>query len=112
MTTVLSSDVYAVSAPLVAGTFTLADVNLVAPFGETSRILSIRRTTVAGTPGTAVVASKIAPTGAGAGAVWGLQVNSQNALDISTYQVSWVNDYSPSQLLTQGGLLANAQFAP
>ena len=112
MTTVLSSKVYGLDVGLVAGTFTLADVNLVAPFGESSRILSIRRLTVAGTPGTAVVAYKVAPTGAGAGAVWGLTVDSQNALDTSTYQVSWVNDYLPSQLLVQGGLLANAQFAP
>ena len=111
MTTVLSSKVYAIDALLVAGTFTLANVNSVLPFGESSRILSIRRVVVAGAPGTPV-AYKVAPTGAGAGAVWGLTVDSSSATDISTYQVSWVNDYIPSQYLTQGGLLVNAQFSP
>lgn len=112
MTSVVSQKVYGLNCSLVAGTFTLANVNSVAPFGESSRILSIRRVASAGTEGTAVVAYKVVPTGAGAGAVWGLTVNSQNALDTSTYLVQWSNSYIQSQLLSASGAGVGAEFAP
>jgi len=80
-------------------------------YKASSRITSVIRRTVGGTAGN-VVARKIAPTGAGVLSLIGLEVFSSSALDTSVYEVQWVNDYIPSQYLTQGGLLANAQFQP
>ena len=78
-------------------------------YNGSSRITSIIRRTAGGTPGVPVVYKK-APTGAGVLSLYGMDIYSSNALDTSVFEVQWVNDYIPSQLLTQGGLLANAQF--
>jgi hypothetical protein len=78
---------------------------------SSSRITSVIRRTVGGTAGN-VVAKKQPPTGAGVSAFTGVAVYSSNVLDTSVYEVQWVNDYIPSQYLTQGGLLAGAQFQP
>ena len=80
-------------------------------YKASSRITSVIRRTVIGTAGN-VVAKKIRPFDAGVDSLTGVAVYSSNALDESEYEVQWVNDYIPSQYLTQGGLLANAQFQP
>lgn len=108
MTSVQSSKVYSLRVTLGAGAYQSA----VANFNGSSRILSLERITV----GAGVVGNPVAfgaqPTGAGAGAQWQLTVYSSANTDVGTYQVNWVNDYIPSQLLTQGGALADAQFSP
>lgn len=109
MTSVLSSKAYALEVTCANGVY----ISGAQPdnFNGSSRITSIRRITVGGTAGVPT-AVKVPPSGAGAGAIWQLAVYSSNALDDSSYEVEWVNDYIPSQLLTQGGALAGAQFAP
>lgn len=109
MTSVLSNpNLYSQRVTLVAG---VGGAPFYPNLNGSSKLLSIRRITVGGTAGTPV-ASKIRPSGAGGTAVWGLEVFSSNALDTSTYDVTWVNNYIPSQYLTQGGALAGAQFSP
>jgi len=108
MTSVVSSKVYATRVTLVAGASTTTPANL----NGSSQLLSIRRITVgAGVNGTPV-ATVVPPSGVGAGAVWGLSVFSSVNTDVGVYEVEWLNEYIPSQLLLQSSLLANAQSPP
>jgi hypothetical protein len=117
MTSVLqSSKVYSVLFTLTTGAgggpfVPDANGNPDPNYKASSRITSVIRRTVIGTAGNAV-ARKIAPTGAGVLSLIGMEIFSSNALDESEYEVQWVNDYIPSQYLTQGGALAGAQFSP
>jgi len=108
MTSVLCSKVYALEVTCVNGEFDSA--GSVDNLNGSSRITSIRRILVGGTAG--VPTAQVYPPQSVANAYWSLIVRSDNANDDSSYEVEWVNDYIPSQLLTQGGLLAKAQFAP
>jgi len=84
-----------------------------APINGTSVIRSIVRTTTAGTGGVPT-AKIVAPSGTVANAVWGIQVNSSLAGDLSVYSVFWMNEYQASTNIAQGVALTAApcQFAP
>jgi len=87
----------------VSGSFTPAPL---ANFNGASKVLSIARTAVGGTPGTPSV-QILAPSAAGSivspwDSQWRIGVISSDALDTSTYQVTWCNLYAPSQQYTQG----------
>ena len=84
----------------VAGVGAIASSATV-PINGSSVLRSIVRTAVGGTPGVPT-AKLVAPSGAGAGAVWSIQVNSSSAADTSTYSVYWVDYYQPSPNLVQG----------
>ena len=87
----------------VSGTFTPAPL---ANFNGTSKLLSIVRTAVGGTPGTPSVQT-LAPSGAGSiaspwSSQWRIGLISSNVLDTSTYRVTWCNLYAPSPAYAQG----------
>jgi hypothetical protein len=93
---------------------TIAGVGAVATpanFNATSQLLSIVRTGAGGTPGVPKV-RKVAPSGAGANAVWGMGVFSSSATDTSTYDVYYTNEYIPSPYLAQTGAVAGVQYSP
>lgn len=93
----------------VAGSFTPAPL---ANFNGSSKLLSIVRTAVGGTPGTPSV-QFLAPTAAGSittpwNSQWRIGVISSNVLDTSTYLVTWCNLYALSQSYTQGSTVTPA----
>lgn len=106
----------------VSGAFIPAPL---ANLNGSSRVRSIVRTVLAGTPGTPSV-QILAPSAAGVSgspfsSQWRLGLISSNVLDLSTYRINWQNDYTPSQFFTQGSTLlpivtvtpaARQQFAP
>ena len=108
--------------PSTSGAFIPAPL---ANLNGTSRVRSIVRTALAGTAGTPSV-QILAPSVAGVSGTpfssqWRLGLISSNILDLSTYQVNWQNDYTPSPSFTQGSTLeppvtvvpaALQQFAP
>lgn len=115
MTSVLSSKVYGIDAPLALGIFGLPDVSVTGlPFGNASRFVGITRLTPAVAPAVAgnPVCVKVVPTGSGVGAVWGLDVFSSSATDECTYRIEWVNEFVPSQILDSTGAGAGVQFSP
>jgi hypothetical protein len=78
----------------------------------TSRLLSIVRTVAGGTPGVPKC-RLVQPSGAGAGAVYGLGVfSSESTADTSTYRVTWANQYLTSLNYLQSGSTAGVQFPP
>ena len=82
-----------------------------ANFNATSQLLGIVRTGANGTPGVPKV-RKVAPSGAGVNAAWGMGVFSSSATDTSTYVVYYTNEYIPSPYLAQSGAVAGVQYSP
>ena len=108
MTTVLSSKVFATRVTLVAGASTTAPANL----NGSSQLVSITRITAGGGVNEIPVATLVPPTAPAGGAVWQLGVFSSVNTDVSVYEVEWYNQYIPSQLLAQSGLVAGVQYSP
>lgn len=90
--------VYSASFLLAAGAILPAQV---ANFNSGSVILSIQRTAFGGAGGVPR-AVKVDSATAQAGAATLLGVSSTSAADACTYQVTWINYYTPSATLTQG----------
>jgi hypothetical protein len=92
-----------------------------AHFNGASKLLSIVRTAVGGTPGTPSLEVR-RPSAAGSPASqWEVGLVSTNVLDTSTYRITWCNLYAPSPAYAQGSTVtppvtvtpaALQQFAP
>jgi hypothetical protein len=103
-----NSGVYAAEFTLTAGASAAAALT---NFNGSSKPLSIVRKTSAGTPGAPKIAI-VAPSAAGASAVWSVGMYSSSATDTSVYTFYWLNQYIPSSYLAQTGTVAGVQFAP
>ena len=105
---IADNKIYEQSFQLVAGVG--AVVNLTT-FNGSSKLLSIVRTVVGGTPGVPHC-RVVSPTTVGASSVWGLGVFSADALDTSTYVVYWTQQYQASPNYLQAGATIGVQFRP
>jgi len=105
---VYSNKIYEQSFVLVVGVGAVVNP---AEFSASSRLLSIVRTVVGGTPGTPHC-RVVSPNAFGAGSVWGLGIFSSSALDTSTYTVYWTQQYQASPNYLQAGATVGVQFEP
>ena len=104
---IADNKIYAQSYVLIAG---VGAVVTPADFDGSSRLLSIVRTVVGGTPG--VPHCRVVVPSAPASSVWGLGIFSADALDTSTYVVYWTKQYQASPNYLQTGAVAGVQFEP
>jgi hypothetical protein len=100
--------IYEQSFVLVAGVGAVVNP---ATFNASSRLLSIVRTVVGGTPGVPHC-RVVSPNGIGASSVWGLGVFSADVADTSTYTVYWTQQYQASPNYLQTGATIGVQFRP
>ena len=105
---VYSNKIYEQSFVCVAGVGAVVNPT---NFSGSSRLLSIVRTVVGGTPGVPHC-RVVVPTTAGASSVWGLGIFSADALDTSTYVVYWTQQYQASPNYAQTGATVGVQVAP
>lgn len=106
----------AFAAPL--GSFDPAPL---ANFNGASKLLTIVRTAVGGTPGTPSLEVRRPSAAVSPASQWKIGIVSTNVLDTSTYQITWCNLYAPSPAYAQGSTVtppvvvtpaALQQFAP
>lgn len=113
MTSVIANQkVYSYDFILVAGAGNKSTDDLLAAgcvVNGSSQFLSIELITPNGNVGVPRVYYDPTPA---AGDPAEVVVKSSDVADTSTYRVKWWNAYEPSPALTQGGVLAGAQFAP
>jgi len=104
---VYSNKIYEQSFVLIGGVGAVVNP---AEFSASSRLLSIVRTVVGGTPG--VPHCRVVSPTAVASSEWGLGVFSADALDTSTYVVYWTQQYQASPNYLQAGATIGVQFEP
>ena len=105
---VYSNKIYEQSFVLVAGVGAVVNP---AEFSASSRLLSIVRTVVGGTPGVPHC-RVVRPTASPGSSVWGLGVFSADVADTSTYVVYWTQQYQASPNYLQTGATVGVQFEP